>query len=72
MSFIIFQHVGWLFNLVDRLALDLSDHTVTVGVLEDDYTCLGIMCAVLFFPLGILFCFALRQRSCPNCGATFG
>ncbi|KAJ3600360.1 hypothetical protein NHX12_031345 [Muraenolepis orangiensis] len=43
-----------------------------VGVLEDDFTCLGIMCALLFFPLGILFCFALRQRSCPNCGATFG
>ncbi|CAL8272320.1 unnamed protein product [Lota lota] len=43
-----------------------------VGVLEDDFTCLGIMCAILFFPLGILFCFALRQRSCPNCGATFG
>lgn len=43
-----------------------------VGVLEDDYTCLGIMCAILFFPLGILFCFALRQRTCPNCGATFG
>ncbi|KAM4598551.1 membrane protein BRI3 [Polymixia lowei] len=43
-----------------------------VGVLEDDFTCLGIMCAIFFFPLGILFCFALRQRRCPNCGATFG
>ncbi|XP_026853765.1 brain protein I3 isoform X1 [Electrophorus electricus] len=43
-----------------------------VGVLEDDFTCLGIMCAILFFPLGILFCLALRQRRCPNCGATFG
>ncbi|XP_010872531.1 brain protein I3 [Esox lucius] len=43
-----------------------------VGVLEDDFTCLGILCAVFFFPLGILFCLALRQRRCPNCGATFG
>lgn len=43
-----------------------------VGVLEDDFTCLGIMCAIFFFPLGILFCIALRQRRCPNCGATFG
>lgn len=43
-----------------------------VGVLEDDFTCLGIMCAIFFFPLGILFCLALRQRRCPNCGATFG
>uniref|UniRef100_A0A672QLI5 Membrane protein BRI3 n=1 Tax=Sinocyclocheilus grahami TaxID=75366 RepID=A0A672QLI5_SINGR len=43
-----------------------------VGVLEDDFTCLGILCAIFFFPLGILFCLALRQRRCPNCGATFG
>ncbi|KAM9779967.1 membrane protein BRI3 [Neosynchiropus ocellatus] len=43
-----------------------------VGVLEDDFTCLGILCAIFFFPIGILFCFALRQRRCPNCGATFG
>nr|XP_015215758.1 PREDICTED: brain protein I3 isoform X1 [Lepisosteus oculatus]XP_015215760.1 PREDICTED: brain protein I3 isoform X1 [Lepisosteus oculatus] len=43
-----------------------------VGVLEDDFTCLGIMCAIIFFPIGILFCLALRQRRCPNCGATFG
>ncbi|XP_008294174.1 membrane protein BRI3 [Stegastes partitus] len=46
--------------------------TCRVGVLEDDFTCLGILCAIFFFPLGILFCFALRQRRCPNCGATFG
>ncbi|KAJ8363850.1 hypothetical protein SKAU_G00126810 [Synaphobranchus kaupii] len=42
-----------------------------VGVLEDDFTCLGILCAIVFFPIGILFCLALRQRRCPNCGATF-
>ncbi|KAM6423642.1 membrane protein BRI3 [Liasis olivaceus] len=43
-----------------------------VGVLEDTFTCLGVLCAILFFPIGILFCLALRQRTCPNCGATFG
>lgn len=43
-----------------------------VGVLEDDYTCCGIMCALLFFPLGILCCLATKQRRCSNCGATFG
>ncbi|KAK6476065.1 brain protein I3 [Huso huso] len=43
-----------------------------VGVLEDDFTCLGILCAIAFFPIGILFCLALRQRRCPNCGSTFG
>ncbi|XP_078521293.1 membrane protein BRI3 [Lissotriton helveticus] len=43
-----------------------------VGVLEDDFTCCGILCAIIFFPIGILFCLALKQRRCPNCGATFG
>nr|XP_002125711.1 brain protein I3 [Ciona intestinalis] len=43
-----------------------------VGVLEDDYTCLGVCCAILFFPLGILCCLAMKQRRCPNCGAVFG
>ncbi|XP_059835003.1 membrane protein BRI3 [Hemitrygon akajei] len=43
-----------------------------VGVLEDDFTCLGVLCAIFFFPIGILFCLALRQRRCPNCGASFG
>ncbi|XP_071962378.1 membrane protein BRI3-like [Antedon mediterranea] len=43
-----------------------------VGVLEDDFTVLGVLCAILFFPLGILCCLAMRQRRCPNCGAVFG
>lgn len=41
------------------------------GVLEEDYTCLGVLCAILFFPIGILCCLAMRQRRCPNCGAIF-
>lgn len=43
-----------------------------IGILEDDFTCLGICCAVFFFPLGILCCLLLRQRRCANCGAVFG
>lgn len=42
-----------------------------VGVLEDDFTCLGVCCAIFFFPIGILCCLAMRQRRCPNCGAVF-
>ncbi|KOB67181.1 Brain protein I3 [Operophtera brumata] len=42
-----------------------------VGILEDDFTCLGILCAILFFPLGILCCLALKNRRCSNCGALF-
>ncbi|ELU05494.1 hypothetical protein CAPTEDRAFT_229039 [Capitella teleta] len=43
-----------------------------VGVLEDDFTCLGVCCAIFFFPIGVLCCLAMRQRRCPNCGAIFG
>lgn len=43
-----------------------------VGILEDDFTCLGILCAILFFPIGILCCLALKNRRCSNCGALFG
>lgn len=43
-----------------------------VGILEDDYTCLGLLCAILFFPVGILCCLALKNRRCSNCGAYFG
>ncbi|KAF4519804.1 hypothetical protein B566_EDAN006818 [Ephemera danica] len=43
-----------------------------VGYLEDDYTCLGLLLAILFFPLGILCCLALRNRRCSNCGVYFG
>jgi len=42
-----------------------------VGMLEEDFTCLGVLLALLFFPIGILCCLALRQRRCPNCGATY-
>ncbi|XP_055335402.1 brain protein I3-like [Paramacrobiotus metropolitanus] len=43
-----------------------------VGVLDDHYTCSGILCAIFLFPLGILCCLATRQRRCSNCGAVFG
>uniref|UniRef100_A0A182P8A7 Membrane protein BRI3 n=1 Tax=Anopheles epiroticus TaxID=199890 RepID=A0A182P8A7_9DIPT len=42
-----------------------------IGMLEDDYSCLGIFCAIFFFPIGILACLALRNRRCTNCGAQF-
>lgn len=45
--------------------------TCRVGVLEDDYTCCGICCALFFFPLGVLFCLATKQRRCSNCGAVY-
>ncbi|PSN32640.1 Brain protein I3 [Blattella germanica] len=43
-----------------------------VGVLEDDFTCCGVLCAILCFPIGILCCLAMKNRRCSNCGAYFG
>ncbi|XP_067943069.1 membrane protein BRI3-like [Watersipora subatra] len=43
-----------------------------IGVLQDDYTVAGVLCAIIFFPIGILCCLALKQRRCSNCGAIFG
>ncbi|XP_058454948.1 membrane protein BRI3 [Malaya genurostris] len=42
-----------------------------IGMLEDDYTCCGILCAIAFFPVGILCCLAMKNRRCTNCGAQF-
>ena len=42
-----------------------------IGMLEDDYTCCGICCAIFFFPVGILCCLAMKNRRCTNCGAQF-
>lgn len=42
-----------------------------IGVLEDDFTCLGVCCAIFLFPVGILCCLALKNKRCTNCGAQF-
>ncbi|XP_055372243.1 brain protein I3 [Condylostylus longicornis] len=42
-----------------------------IGILENDYPCLGWLCAILFFPIGILFCLLMRQKRCTHCGAEF-
>lgn len=42
-----------------------------VGVLDDNYTCCGICCAIFCFPIGILCCLACKNKRCKNCGAEF-
>jgi len=55
-----------------RLKRCCCNDALQVGVLQDEYSCLGIFCAIAFFPLGLLCCLAMKQRVCPNCGAMFG
>ncbi|XP_077297099.1 membrane protein BRI3-like [Arctopsyche grandis] len=43
-----------------------------VGVLTDHFSCLGIFCAIFFFPLGILCCLMMTEKRCCHCGAHFG
>ncbi|XP_054163532.1 brain protein I3-like [Oppia nitens] len=45
--------------------------TCRVGHLDDEFTCLGIFCCILFFPLGLICLFTMREKRCTNCGATF-
>lgn len=40
-----------------------------IGMLEDDYSCLGICLAIFCFPLGIICCLACKNKRCSNCGA---
>jgi len=38
-----------------------------VGTLEEGYSCLGLFCAIAFFPIGILCCLAMKTKRCSNC-----
>ncbi|KAM7358131.1 uncharacterized protein ACRADG_003190 isoform 2-T2 [Cochliomyia hominivorax] len=42
-----------------------------IGILEDSYPCIGLLCAIAFFPIGILFCLAMKNKRCSNCGTEF-
>ncbi|CAO1332493.1 unnamed protein product [Diamesa serratosioi] len=42
-----------------------------IGILEEDYTCGGIFCAIFCFPCGILCCLACKNKRCSNCPATY-
>lgn len=42
-----------------------------IGILEDEYPCLGLCCAIAFFPVGILCCLLMKQKRCTNCRSEF-
>ncbi|KAI8039347.1 brain protein I3 [Drosophila gunungcola] len=42
-----------------------------IGYLEDTYSACGLVCAIFFFPLGILCCLAMKEKRCSNCGTVF-
>ncbi|XP_063697501.1 membrane protein BRI3 [Culicoides brevitarsis] len=42
-----------------------------IGMLNEEFTCCGIFCAIFFFPLGILCCLCMKEKVCTNCSARF-
>ncbi|XP_053393459.1 brain protein I3-like [Mercenaria mercenaria] len=42
-----------------------------IGHVSDNFTVLGIILAICFFPLGVLCCFLLMEKRCDRCGAAF-
>ncbi|KAL4240823.1 hypothetical protein ACF0H5_001611 [Mactra antiquata] len=45
--------------------------TCGVGRVDDSFTTVGIILAILFFPLGILCCLLMKEKKCDRCGARF-
>lgn len=41
------------------------------GNIIEEFTPIGIVLAVLFFPIGILCCFLMQEKKCNRCGAKF-
>ncbi|XP_071797800.1 uncharacterized protein [Asterias amurensis] len=41
------------------------------GVMQEQFTACGILCAIFFFPFGVFCCLAMREYRCSHCLATF-
>ncbi|XP_052786987.1 brain protein I3-like [Mya arenaria] len=39
------------------------------GVAVENYSIIGIIIAIVFFPLGIICCLMMTERHCSSCGA---
>ncbi|XP_026482045.1 brain protein I3-like isoform X2 [Ctenocephalides felis] len=42
-----------------------------VGFVTDNYSCCAVCLGACCFPLGLLCCLGMKERSCVNCGAAF-
>lgn len=55
--------------VVNQIILVGACPVCRIGLLEDDYSCLGICLAIVCFPIGILCCLACKNKRCTNCQA---
>ncbi|KAJ3114694.1 hypothetical protein HDU96_001788 [Phlyctochytrium bullatum] len=42
-----------------------------IHAITDEFTCCGITLAILFFPIGLVCCFLMKEKKCQKCGARF-
>lgn len=42
-----------------------------IGSLHEQFTPFGILCAIFFFPIGLICCLMSRHKMCPVCGTVF-
>lgn len=56
-------------HIYKGLMLDIIH--LQVGRVSEDFTTIGIILAILFFPLGILCCLMMKEKKCDRCGAKF-
>eukprot|EP00057_Strongylocentrotus_purpuratus_P002144 XP_003723915.1 PREDICTED: brain protein I3-like isoform X2 [Strongylocentrotus purpuratus] len=42
-----------------------------IGALHEQFTPFGILCAIFFFPNGLICCLMSRHKMCPVCGTVF-
>ena len=42
-----------------------------VGVIESNFSLCGVLCAIFFFPIGLVCCFVMMEKRCNRCNATF-
>ncbi|CAF0818645.1 unnamed protein product [Adineta steineri] len=39
-----------------------------MGFLSSHVTCLGVFCAIVLFPIGLICLFAMQEQRCSHCG----
>lgn len=64
-------HVTHHTIIVDDLRVVGGCPACRIGVLEENYPCCALCCAIVFFPAGILCCLCMRNRRCSHCHTEF-
>ncbi|KAJ3206063.1 hypothetical protein HDU67_008411 [Dinochytrium kinnereticum] len=55
------------------MAVNSAEMCAAGGVhsIQDEFTCCGIAMAIIFFPIGLVCCFLMKDKKCIKCGSKF-